>query len=65
MQDDHRSILPIIDPLEFLDTKKREAWEIDLMDEEYGNLKGKLLPIGVDEDTWTHAEIIDMQDAIK
>ena len=53
MQDDHWDILPIIDPLEFLDTKKQEALALDATDEDYGNLKGKLLPVGIDEDTRT------------
>jgi len=42
-------VLPIIDPLEFLEMKKDEAKQIEVEDDDYGNLKGRLLPIGTSE----------------
>ena len=51
-------MLPIIDPLEFLDVKKEEAKDIEIEDDDYGNLKGRLLPVAETTDNPDHAQII-------
>ena len=52
---DPKDILPIMDPLEFLDVKKDEARKIDI-----DNMKGKLMPIAEDADVAQQREIDEL-----